>query len=220
MTDSKIQIRRVFEDSLTEREKEEITDIFADSFKNDVFFRIASDGKPDIYRRMHHSAWLAAIRGGQLYVATYDEVLAGGAAWFPPRTAFLATPEQGEGGFKELLAELDEAQRKWFLEYFLPKYDAQCTEALGEGTKLASWHLQVLGVRERFQRHGIGRALIEHIRPLAQADGVPLCLETQDSNNVPYYQARGFALKGSAEGQQYEHPLGNFRTWIFATEST
>ncbi|KAI0261087.1 hypothetical protein BC834DRAFT_495337 [Gloeopeniophorella convolvens] len=219
MTDSKIQIRRVFEDSLTESEKEEITDVFADSFKNDPFFRMAGSVKPDIYRRIHHSAWLAAIRGGQLYVATYDGVLAGGAAWFPPGTALLAMPQQGKGGFNELLADFDEAQRKWFLEYFMPKYDVQYTQALGKGAKLASWHLQILGVRERFHRHGIGRALIEHVKPLAQADGVPLCLDTQNPNNVPYYQARGFALKSAAEGERYEHPLGSFQTWVFATES-
>ncbi|KAI0263554.1 hypothetical protein BC834DRAFT_827391 [Gloeopeniophorella convolvens] len=145
---------------------------------------MTSGGKPDLIRRMQYSAWLAAIRGGRLYVATYDGVLAGAAAWFPPGTTLLGMPEQGKGGFDELFTELSEAQRKWWLEYFVPKHAAQCTQALGEGTRLAAWSLQFLSVRERFQRRGVGRALIEHVKPLAQADGVPLCVGTEDPVNV------------------------------------
>lgn len=37
----------------------------------------------------------------------------------------------------------------------------QTTEALGKGAKLASWHLQFIGVLPKFQRRGIGSALID-----------------------------------------------------------
>lgn len=46
---------------------------------------------------------------------------------------------------------------------FLPKYSNQTTAALGEGEKLASWHLQLIGVSPELQRKGIGSALIDVI---------------------------------------------------------
>lgn len=46
---------------------------------------------------------------------------------------------------------------------FLPKYSNQTTSALGEGVKLASWHLQLIGVSPEHQRKGIGSALIDLI---------------------------------------------------------
>ncbi|KAI0257698.1 hypothetical protein BC834DRAFT_977143 [Gloeopeniophorella convolvens] len=95
----------------------------------------------DLFRRMHYSTFLAGLRGGHVYVATYDGVPAGIAGWFPPGAAILGKPEQSKGGFDELFADFDEPLRKWWLEYFIPKFDAQTRQALGVLRRTVSWRL-------------------------------------------------------------------------------
>jgi predicted N-acetyltransferase YhbS len=43
----------------------------------------------------------------------------------------------------------------------MPKYTAMSTTALGEGTKLAAWHLQLFAVLPELQNKGIGVSLMK-----------------------------------------------------------
>jgi hypothetical protein len=47
------------------------------------------------------------------------------------------------------------------------------TAALGEGSKLAAWHLQLLGVRAEYQNKGVGLSLLK-----AMELKVSVCLST------------------------------------------
>lgn len=37
------------------------------------------------------------------------------------------------------------------------------TAAFGEGSKLAAWHLQALGVRQEYQNKGVGVSLVKAV---------------------------------------------------------
>lgn len=52
---------------------------------SDSFVTACSGGDDDYFERLIYSIFLAAYRGGQVYVASYGEhMFAGVAAWFPP----------------------------------------------------------------------------------------------------------------------------------------
>jgi ribosomal protein S18 acetylase RimI-like enzyme len=40
------------------------------------------------------------------------------------------------------------------------------TNALGEGTKLNAWHLQMFGVLPEHQNEGVGGALLRHVEAI------------------------------------------------------
>ena len=42
---------------------------------------------------------------------------------------------------------------------FLSKYGAMCVTALGEGTKVNGWHLQLLGTHPKHQNQGLAKAV-------------------------------------------------------------
>lgn len=45
----------------------------------------------------------------------------------------------------------------------MPKYNTMSTKALGDGTKHAAWHLQVLAVLPEHQNKGIGKSLMKAV---------------------------------------------------------
>jgi GNAT superfamily N-acetyltransferase len=60
------------------------------------------------------------------------------------------------------------------------------------------WYVAALGVDPDAQRRGLGRALIQALAARADADGVFSYLETDRAENVPFYEAAGFALEGES----------------------
>lgn len=87
---------------------------------------------------------------------------------------------------------------------FLPKYQDQTDKALGDGIKLASWHLQTFGVLPELQGKGIGTALMDAVKEKvalycccpacatvnasqARKDKKELVLETATEANVRFH---------------------------------
>ncbi|EJD48813.1 hypothetical protein AURDEDRAFT_162273 [Auricularia subglabra TFB-10046 SS5] len=135
--------------------------------------------------------------GGEVYVAeTESETpeVVGVATWHGPGSAFLSTAEQRALGWDQMIANVNKEQQEWW-NYFLPFYDEYTTRALGEGTKLASNHLQALGIHPSHQRRGIGSALVKAGEDKAKAQGVPVCIETIPGDAVPFYRACGYDIK-------------------------
>jgi predicted N-acetyltransferase YhbS len=56
------------------------------------------------------------------------------------------------------------------------------------------WYLQTLAVEPGSQRGGIGTALMQPGLDRADAEGMPVYLETQRQSNIPYYRRFGFEL--------------------------
>ncbi|KAJ7865636.1 hypothetical protein B0H14DRAFT_3598738 [Mycena olivaceomarginata] len=84
----------------------------------------------------------------------------------------------------------------WWKDILLPKYDAFVTAALGEGTKLAAWHLQTLGVDPAYQGQGVGKLLVNTIVEKSRATGAHpvLCVECATETNIEIYTKIGFKL--------------------------
>lgn len=66
-------------------------------------------------------------------------------------------------------------------------YNQFTTDSLGEGYKLASWHLQYIGVIPSKQMHGVGSALIKHVEDevaSSSSRSQRFCLETESEGAV------------------------------------
>ena len=56
------------------------------------------------------------------------------------------------------------------------------------------WHLGSIGVDPMLQRSGAGTALISHMLPRIDADGLPAFLDTSQPDNLGYYERFGFRV--------------------------
>ena len=61
-------------------------------------------------------------------------------------------------------------------------------------------HLNMIGVRRRVQRRGLGRRLIQHVHMLSRDDPESrgVTLSTEDPANVPVYEHLGYTIVGRA----------------------
>ncbi|KAJ7035561.1 hypothetical protein C8F04DRAFT_1097681 [Mycena alexandri] len=163
---------------------------------NDSFGLSLTGGNPELDIEFHTVVLRAGAVGGEIWVAGFGPTdICAVAVWFGPGTDYLATEEQRAAGWNALQAKFTPELQKWWLEYFIPRYDAWNTSCLGEGTKLRSWYLHVLGTRPEDQRKGLSAALIQVIEFRAQADGVMMCLDTTNDPNVAFYRGRGFTVR-------------------------
>ncbi|KAI0062407.1 acyl-CoA N-acyltransferase [Artomyces pyxidatus] len=210
MSISKIQVRHV--QTFTEKDVQQVIDIWSQAYRDDEFIRTTTRGIPELFEKFIHATFIAAMRGGEIYFATHeDNTVAGVAAWYPPGRLAFDSPEQAEGGYNELFDRHPELV-DWWMD-FLPKFS---TEALGEGFKLASWHLMFIGVRPELQRHGVGRALIEHVKQIAEREGKALCVEAGTEDTIAFYQDCGFFIRGSQV--DWKNPTQNLPTWVLSTK--
>ena len=69
-------------------------------------------------------------------------------------------------------------------------------EALERHAPLPRWYLGVLGVDPEGQRQGWGARLMKPILDRADAEGLPVSLETVREPNVAYYRRHGFEVAG------------------------
>jgi GNAT superfamily N-acetyltransferase len=62
-------------------------------------------------------------------------------------------------------------------------------------------HINMIGVRPRAQRRGLGRRLIEHVHGLSREDPASqgVTLTTEDPVNLPFYERLGYRITGHAE---------------------
>ncbi len=70
------------------------------------------------------------------------------------------------------------------------------------------WYVAVLGVAPAAQGRGVGRALLDDVFARAEADGVPVYLETTNPDNVPLYEHLGFETR-----EELEPPGGGPPVW-------
>jgi hypothetical protein len=97
----------------------------------------------------------------------------------------LGSPEQQEAGWNRFMGDLTPESRQWWMEtvrvsrllrfsilnagtQLFPEYGKLTTGLLGEGTKRASWHLQLLVTEPKRGEHmgqgrGLGTALLKEV---------------------------------------------------------
>ncbi|KAF8145424.1 hypothetical protein K438DRAFT_1498424, partial [Mycena galopus ATCC 62051] len=128
---------------------------------------------------VNRSTVVAGLLGGEVYVAqTVDPgKIVGCAVWFGPGRgpAYIYDRYVHENTLEPLMASFDKELWDWWLNtmhnlisplpefQFLPKYNAFVTSTLGEGTKVAAWNLQTLGVDPTYHRQGVAKLLVNTI---------------------------------------------------------
>ena len=69
------------------------------------------------------------------------------------------------------------------------------------------WYLMALGVDPDHQGRGFGSALVDHGVRRADAEGMPIYLETESGPNVRFYETLGFDVLGELVIDAYDLPM-------------
>jgi len=156
---------------------------------------------------------IACAIAGELYVAeSPSKDVIGVALWFGPGREMFDSDDQNEAALIPFMNKLSPELQQWWSEIFIHKYGELTTTALGAGTKLNAWHLQLIGVVPEEWRKGVASALIDHI--CEKGDGVLLCLEAETETNVSVCERLGFAVKG--QKMTFTNAHGSFPMWAMA----
>ncbi|KAJ7272677.1 hypothetical protein B0H12DRAFT_1091512 [Mycena haematopus] len=198
MADSEIVVCKLV--NVTEDEIEQAATVLKEAFHAgaDPFGHSLSGGNLELDFWILRAHVRAAVIGGELWVAgSQSQDICAVATWFGPGTDFLATEEQRAAGWYDVEAKFTPELKQWWSEYFIPRYNAWNASCIGEGTKLKSWQLQLLGTDPKHQRKGLSTALIKAVESKAAVDKVAMCLETTNDPNVAFYRKLGFVVRGT-----------------------
>jgi len=174
------------ESGLTETQIFEAARTLARAFQNDPFEKYVF---PDDEERSQRSPahFSPFVRLGYLYGEVLTTVgLTGVSVWMPPGSE--PTADQTlQAGFRQLPGLIgDEAFTRFdsVLDYLSSARD-KCIPPL-------YWYLVLVGVCPELQGRGYGHALLRPIMARADAEGVPICLDTAQPRVKPFYERLGF----------------------------
>lgn len=167
-------------------------DVLAQAFVNDP---LCVYTQPDKGARLSQFAWLFTqlVREGALQGGVYANTRIGSpdgvAVWMPPLAGELTAEVT-------MWSEMDQMEQR-----FGPEAYRRFTEAYRHFEHIhhqcmvgPHWYLALLGVSPHCQRQGIGGALLTPILQRTDQEGLPSYLETFVSDNVPFYEHRGFRV--------------------------
>ena len=148
---------------------------------------------PDPRKRKRRLLWYlertlaCAMRYGEVSVtADYSGVM----FVLPPGHTRLTDGEYIKGGF--LPVPFIMGLRNYMNSSECEKFVADTQEQLLEGR--AHYYLWGLVADPRVQRSGVGSALLKKLTDKADAENMPVYLETHEQKNVAYYERFGFKL--------------------------
>ncbi|PWV44376.1 N-acetyltransferase [Nocardiopsis sp. L17-MgMaSL7] len=169
--------------------------VLSRAFHNDPFFRWLF---PDDNRRMAQSARAFALIAGfgsipdghtTVYEVKEDRghppVVRGAALWTPPEAS------------GERLPVVLRSLPHWLALVGLarvPEIVRYLGELRASAPEEAHWYLSVLGTAPVARGTGVGSRLLRAGLAQADADGVPVYLETMNSANIGYYEKYGFRV--------------------------
>lgn len=125
------------------------------------------------------------------------------AMWLPPGRTF---------GFWSMVRSGFASARFLFTPPMLPlgpmtrmlrQFDAEHKQRMPD----PHWYLMALGVDPDHQDRGFGSALVGHGVRRADAEGVPVYLETESGPNVQFYETLGFNVLGEVVIDDYDLPM-------------
>jgi len=202
----------------SDEEIEAVTRVMGDAFEGDKITNflvggfVGRGGPKDpkdksLVPALHRAQIKAGLIGGKVYVAELESVgIIGAAVWFGPGEELFQSEDQTEAGFNQFMAELgsrDPDMPEWWSTYFLPKYNSFASESFKDPKyKLNGWHLQLIGVHSKYQKHGVGTALIKEIKhkgsklEQGQSENLWMTLETQTADARRFYKGIGFVDRG------------------------
>lgn len=110
----------------------------------------------------------------------------GAAAWLPPGAPRRRLPRDLWVALRLALALGPGFRRAW--------RSAEAIERVHPADP--HWYLAALGTDPPHQGRGVGSALVASVLERCDAEGVPAYLETATPDNVAFYEARGFRVRG------------------------
>jgi ribosomal protein S18 acetylase RimI-like enzyme len=164
----------------------------ARAFHDDPLFNflvpdLLSQGRANL--TFMHSLVADARGFGEIWVARVGAKIAGAAVWLPPG----AYPR---GAWRETLGVLRDLRSvprlgsRLFVSIRLQNEIQRAHHRMKE----PHWYLSLLGADPMFQRSGAGTALLAPILERSDAEGMPVYLETQKEENLPWYHRFGFEV--------------------------
>lgn len=131
-------------------------------------------------------------RHGRLYAAVHQDMPVGVAAWLPPGVPI---PTGGRRALAQarrampVIARSPRRRQAMALLAEMPKHHLHDEH----------WYLALLAADPRMQGKGVGTALLTPVLAQADAEGLPVYLETQKETNLAYYRRFGFELSSTIE---------------------
>ena len=189
--------------NLNARQKEKAVDVLVAAFFDYPMFDLYF---PDPERRKRILPWYlgkvlnCALRYGEVY--TNPEV-SGVIFTLPPGHTKISQWEYMQNGFTPapFVLGLRDFVRSQECEDFV----AGQHEILMNGR--LHYYLWGLVVEPTHKRQGIGTALLRPVLEKADAEKMPVYLETHDERNIDYYQRANFKLVGSSKISKSEVPV-------------
>ena len=114
-------------------------------------------------------------------------VVHGASLWKGPDLGHLTTEQSARCGLDRVADVLDGGARERFEA-------ADVEDVLERTVPRPRWYLGVLGVDPAGQARGWGARLMKPILDRADAEGLPVSLETMRERNVAYYRRHGFEV--------------------------
>jgi ribosomal protein S18 acetylase RimI-like enzyme len=146
----------------------------------------------EVRRRKLKHFFGAFLRFGIIYGEVYSPSpeLEGVSVWMPSRTKDITFWRSLRSGFMNLIFKIDGKAMKVFSEYG-KQMDRETRKTIqGE-----HWFLFIIGVDPKHQKRGFGRSMIEPMLARIDKGRLPVMLDTNKKDNVPYYQGYGFEVK-------------------------
>jgi ribosomal protein S18 acetylase RimI-like enzyme len=148
------------------------------------------------------------VREGHLFGEVFATAgTTGVSAWMPPEN--VTTPEQAA---KSGMRELPQLMGKDAFTRFGTVLD-YLSNTHQKGMPAKSWYLMVIGVRPDQRGSGLGRALLVPVLARADAERMPICLDTAQPRVRSLYERLGF--KATAESV---HAQSGLRLWSYLRE--
>lgn len=147
---------------------------------------------PNASKRIKRSEWMFGNLIG--YVQNFghvytDDNQTGGSIWLPPGKTTIGAMDMMRAGMWQMPFRVG---LRGFLRF--GRLDGAASKAHKKAVPGDHWYLLGLGVDPDAQKTGLGTEAIEIGADQAQADGLPVYLETMTQANVDYYSKRGFEV--------------------------
>lgn len=117
---------------------------------------------------------------GRVWTAKVDGTIAGVAAWLPPG---VHVPTKG----RRALVQTRHAAPTILRSSNRRAAMALMNEMPKHHLRDPHWYLEVLATDPKYQGRGVGKALLEPVLAVCDAEGLPAYLETQKESNLAYY---------------------------------
>lgn len=188
---------------LDPRQLKQASDVLAAAFFNYPMFVFYF---PNAKLRAHHLSWYlrnvlrTALRYGEVY--TTPEIT-GVIFTLPPGHTMISLWEYVQNGF--FVTPFVLGLRHYIQSMACEDFVADTQEKLMNNR--VHYYLWGLAVAPGQQGKGIGTALMQPVLAKANAEKIPIYLETHEEKNIHYYQRYGFDLINMARIPRYDLPI-------------